>query len=542
VRSVHGSVKARHAIREWVASSLPATSEVSTWSIIPISTKRVIVSCKFSVIVVTYQRDLELDRSLGGILRQTVGRDAMEICVINNGGAERARERWESRVDIWEDSERNLGCSGGRNRGTELTAAPILVFVDDDGVPADDFVEQLARVLDDRADAVAVRGRAVALAHPILTAMTASYNRGPRVCEDLLTLEGGSAIRRSAYEGAGGYDETRTYHEGMDLSARLLEQREDAKILYTPHAVLAHDYVQGFRHALRKAEALAIADARLEHERDMRLKETMRRPLGVRAVKEASCYFCATAAHTPYAHENGFDLVQCVGCGLLYVKQRPDDDEISAAVMSGLHRGEDLLNSIGQHDPRKVAGYGRVLGNLFRDKERTGDWLDIGSGHGEFLEALRARWSGLGLRGLEPCKPKADAARARGLEIVDSAHGIPQESVDAISALNVYSHLPDPTDTLRMWAGWLRPDGIIVLQTGDSCDLPVRHHHKPFDLPDHLSFANRHIVRTILERTGFVVLSTRNYRHGAYPAWQLWKRPYRDMWMVARKCTGATVA
>jgi len=237
---------------------------------------------RFAVIVVTYRRRGELDDALVGVMAQTVGREAMEICIVNNGDSELARKRWQDRVDLWLDSECNLGCAGGRHRGVESTSAPILVFVDDDGIPAPDFVEQLGVVLDEREDAVAVRGRAVALRHPIFTAMCPTYNRGPEIREDLLTLEGGSAIRRSAYEGAGGYDTSRSFHEGMELSGRLLEQRVDAKILYTPHAVLRHDYLQGWDHLLSKAQALAAADDRLKVEPDPKLDAVMRRPIDYR--------------------------------------------------------------------------------------------------------------------------------------------------------------------------------------------------------------------------------------------------------------------
>jgi len=237
---------------------------------------------RYAVIVVTYRRRGQLDDALHGVMAQSVGRDAMEICVVNNGDSDAARARWRDRVDLWVDSERNLGCAGGRHRGVESTTAPVLVFVDDDGIPAPDFVAELGAVLDEHEEAVAVRGRAVALRHPIFTAMCPTYNRGPEVAEDLLTLEGGSAIRRSAYEGAGGYDTSRAFHEGMELSGRLLEQHRDARILYTPHAVLRHDYLQGWDHVLSKARALAAADDRLRVAPDPKLDAVMRRPIHYR--------------------------------------------------------------------------------------------------------------------------------------------------------------------------------------------------------------------------------------------------------------------
>ena len=253
-------------------------------------------------------------------------------------------------------------------------------------------------------------------------------------------------------------------------------------------------------------------------------------------MKLVSCYACGSAAHQPYAQENGYRLVKCSGCGLLYVNPRPADDAISSAMQTGQHRGEETLDRVGRFLPAKVTGYERVLADLLAERRVDGRWLDIGCGHGEWLVALQRRFgAALEASGLEPCAPKADAARARGLSVLSSAETIAPGTLDAVSALNVYSHLPDPVVTLGQWCRWLRPGGLFVLQTGDSCDLPPQLHHRPFDLPDHLSFANQRIVRTILERVGMVVLARRHYRHGSTCGWQLWRRPFRDMWLLARK-------
>ena len=231
----------------------------------------------YSVVVVTYDRDMAVQAALEAIMNQSVGRDTMEVCVINNGGADRARERWADRVDAWIDSPENLGCAGGRNRGVEVTHAPILVFIDDDGIVAPDFVERLGEVLLNRPEVIAVRGRAVALRHPILSTMARHYDRGPRQCEDLLTLEGGAAIRRSVYEAAGGYDATRAYHEGLELSGRLLEASPGGTMVYAPDAVLRHDFFQGWRHLLQKAQTTAKADERVEAQSDLRLEALLQR-------------------------------------------------------------------------------------------------------------------------------------------------------------------------------------------------------------------------------------------------------------------------
>ena len=231
---------------------------------------------RYAVIVVTYHREEAVARTLAAIEAQSVGRAAMEICVVDNGGAPALRQRWQERVEAWVDPGENLGCSGGRNRGVAATRAPVLVFIDDDGIPAADFVEQIEAAFERHPDALAIRGRAVHLHHPLLTTMASTYDRGPRDGEDMLTLEGGSAVLREAYERVGGYDVSRAYHEGIELSGRMLEAMPGRRIYYTPDAVLRHDYLQGLGHLMHKARMLARADERLQSEDDPRLRQTLR--------------------------------------------------------------------------------------------------------------------------------------------------------------------------------------------------------------------------------------------------------------------------
>jgi hypothetical protein len=107
--------------------------------------------------------------------------------------------------------------------------------------------------------------------------MASHYHRGPRVCEDLLTLEGGAAVRRGPFEAVGGYDASRAYHEGVELSGRLLEAHPGTTILYTPNAVLRHDFLRGWRHFLSKARMTALADDRVDTESDTLLADSLTR-------------------------------------------------------------------------------------------------------------------------------------------------------------------------------------------------------------------------------------------------------------------------
>ena len=241
-------------------------------------------------------------------------------------------------------------------------------------------------------------------------------------------------------------------------------------------------------------------------------------------------------------------------CGLLYVNPRPCNEEISEAARTGQHQGDHILDTTGTYLERKEIRHRRILGELFRGERAAGDWLDIGCGFGEFLAALQEVFGKeLRPRGTEPNVAKIETARRRGLEVSDTDLRRHETKYDFISALNVYSHLPDPVETLGQWAKLLKPGGQLVIETGDTCDLPAWRHTKPYSLPDHLSFASEKIVSGILERLGFgiaAVVKEPSYPDlkAGYAARQLLKlfvpgkranlgwlgKPRRDLWIRAR--------
>jgi SAM-dependent methyltransferase len=231
-------------------------------------------------------------------------------------------------------------------------------------------------------------------------------------------------------------------------------------------------------------------------------------------MQSVNCYNCGSNASTPYATENGFALVKCSGCGLLFVNPRPDDHEIEQAHKQGTHRGVSDLKMTGRFSPLKIRRYLRVLGDLFESGSTLNakSWLDIGCGHGEFLVALRKFSNGqVVAKGTEPNVLKLASARRRGLDVSYIDLERHSEQYDVISLLNVYSHLPDPPASLASWKRLLKPHGELLLETGDTAHLSGIDHYRPFYLPDHLSFASESIVTSILERSGFQILQVRKY-------------------------------
>jgi len=230
-------------------------------------------------------------------------------------------------------------------------------------------------------------------------------------------------------------------------------------------------------------------------------------------MKISKCYSCSSEQHNFYAEENGYSLVKCDVCGLLFVENRPDDNEIVEAIKQGKHPGVKELDVTGRYNPLKISNYIKVLEELYnKDLGGIKTWLDIGCGHGEFIMAIQKYSHGrISARGSEPNVHKQESARERGLDVGFFDIESHEEKYDAISLLNVYSHLPDPPMFLELLKKLLKPGGELILQTGDAADLSVKDIPKPFLLPGHLSFASEKIVTGILERLGFDIIKVNKY-------------------------------
>lgn len=225
------------------------------------------------------------------------------------------------------------------------------------------------------------------------------------------------------------------------------------------------------------------------------------------------CYACNCSQSASYASENGFVLVKCEQCGLLYVNPRPSADDVAESHKYGVHAGDIQFDVTGRFDTSKVTHYLDVLGDLYDGGSfKAETWLDIGCGHGEFLLALKKFSEGrVEPIGTEPNVKKQLSAQKHGLNVswIDlDEHTI---EYDVVSLLNVYSHLPNPVETLGKWKQLVKIGGEMVLETGDTANLSSVEHYRPFYLPDHLSFASEEIVTSIFQQIGFEIVTIQKY-------------------------------
>ncbi len=234
--------------------------------------------------------------------------------------------------------------------------------------------------------------------------------------------------------------------------------------------------------------------------------------------EQITCLFCGRPESDVWATENGYTAVKCRQCGLIYVNPRPASMLIDEAVKTGVHRDvEHGRDVIGVRSPSKVARYKALLGEMFSDvwQARTPvSWIDVGAGFGELVEAV-TEMSAKGSRvvGLEPMTPKAEAAKARGLDMRGTYLNDVEEKFDFLSLINVFSHIPDFRKFLLDVKRVLNANGEVLIETGNTADLQSKMDVPgDLDLPDHLVFAGLHHLKGFLGEAGFEIVAVKQMR------------------------------
>jgi GT2 family glycosyltransferase len=192
---------------------------------------------RVDVVILTWNDGPLLDVAVDSALAQQ-GVDAV-ITVVDNGSAVPAVVA-DERVRVVR-SEENLGVGGGRNRGTRLSDAPFVCFLDSDArLHPDTLARLLAPLLDDETVGLtapvfsdqapeASAGRAPTFGRKLSRALnrTDVYERTPgqgvdEWCEVEFAIGACQAFRRTAFDAVGGLDDSAAFGpEDVDFCLRV---------------------------------------------------------------------------------------------------------------------------------------------------------------------------------------------------------------------------------------------------------------------------------------------------------------------------------
>jgi glucosyl-dolichyl phosphate glucuronosyltransferase len=204
-----------------------------------------------SVVVPTYNRGWQLEPLLARLIAQEPGAVRYEIVVVDNNSTDDTRlvvekvAKTDPHGRLRYVFEPRQGVSHARNTGVASTSAPIIAFLDDDGVPGLDWVRGMKQAFDAHPEADCIGGRITPRwIHPRPSWLTAPH-WGPIAVQDrpkpaylnaaqasscLLTANFG--CRREVFNTVGGFSPEYPRNQDREFEMRLW--RAGLQGLYLP--------------------------------------------------------------------------------------------------------------------------------------------------------------------------------------------------------------------------------------------------------------------------------------------------------------------
>ncbi len=224
---------------------------------------------RVSVIVVCWNSADTLGRCLDQLLEQDY--PDYEVIVVDDGSDDETlaiAERRLARGDLQiVRSRRNRGCPHARNLGLAQARGEVVAFVDADGFVAGDWLDRIVETLARDATIGAVASMVFYDGNPLVIngaggkvnrqgwaadlSMNEPYERAQVVPEALYPMGCGMALRRSALEDVGPFDDSMlNYYDDVDYGVRLW--RAGQRVVVAPDAWIDHGGSAGGGDSTRK--------------------------------------------------------------------------------------------------------------------------------------------------------------------------------------------------------------------------------------------------------------------------------------------------
>lgn len=241
-----------------------------------------ITNPKLSVIIVTWNRENVLIECLNGLMRQTAKQ--FEIIIVDNGSSNLSS--YEGMNLKYIQLTRNFHLSFARNLCLKFARARIVAFLDDDAIPDYRWVENILTSFKNN-KIIALRGKIMSKSAENVYNLIAAdhYDLGKVIIPSLIDSEGNSAFDKNKLLEVGGFNQQIFGFEGIELTYRLIGNRNIYLSIYDPSVVIYHDYCDSFFHFLSKNIRHAKNSKKIKIQ-NPKLSEFERKYLSLRTEKE----------------------------------------------------------------------------------------------------------------------------------------------------------------------------------------------------------------------------------------------------------------
>ncbi len=223
------------------------------------------------------------------------------------------------------------------------------------------------------------------------------------------------------------------------------------------------------------------------------------------------CPLCQSDALKHRWQVNGYTIVRCGGCSLVFVQNIPSREELAAYYAAG---GDPVYSD----DNRECLDYyyNQLRKRIEARVPRPGRIFDVGCSGGWFLEAMKG-WE---CYGCEIVPADAEIARRQfGERIFTGAledYPAADNYFDVIALQDVFDHCPEPLPVLAKCRRMLKEGGLLVIKVHNISCLYARLTGAGFYAiipPSHLFYYDRRTLTLAASKSGFEVVETKFIAH-----------------------------
>lgn len=218
---------------------------------------------------------------------------------------------------------------------------------------------------------------------------------------------------------------------------------------------------------------------------------------------DSNSYCC-----TSFGHNKHGDIVECLDCGLIALKEIPNRfelEEIYKQVVDPLYVEEK---------ENRYFTFNKVMKEI-KKYTSNGKLLDIGCYCGYFLDV--ARENGFDVQGVELSEWASSQARQLGFQVHNNTLSSLDlgNQFDVITMWDVIEHFSDPSTQLREANRLLKSGGYFFLSTINAGSFVARLMglRWPWLMDMHIFYFNTRTMGQILKEEGFSIVHIQNYTH-----------------------------
>jgi 2-polyprenyl-3-methyl-5-hydroxy-6-metoxy-1,4-benzoquinol methylase len=222
------------------------------------------------------------------------------------------------------------------------------------------------------------------------------------------------------------------------------------------------------------------------------------------------CDLCGKDDPVLLFKKNGFSIVRCSNCSLVYVNPRLLEKKLSELY------NENLISPLHYYMENKADDektFEKRL-DIIEKYVKKGRLLDVGCAIGTFSSAARKR--GWEVYGIDINEGSARYCREEfGLDVVAGNFDdvdFPQDFFDVVLMNDLLEHVPNPTRTLEKAHTLVKKGGLIFIVTPKIDSLMTKMSKTRWlhlKQNEHLFYFSSGTIKRLLEKTGFSVVAVK---------------------------------